>query len=323
MRINRGLLSWGLFFVVLGAVPLAVRQGLVDEETVAQAWTLWPLLLILGGVGLLLRRTPIEPLAGVATAATFGLIVGGMLASGSVPLASCGDEQGGQPFASRSGELGPTAEVDLQLNCGELTVRALPGSAWAIEGVDEDGAGPQADASIDRLEIDSGTTTDVFETRDRWTVALPTETVIELEARVNAGASRLELAGLNLARLDVGVNAGQLTLDLGGVAALGELEVTLNAVGSSRIVLPNLTFSGSVQANAAGGIRLCAPTGVGLRLTVSDSVASSHNYGSRGLVQDGNVWQTPDYDTASARIDLRTRANAGSFQLEPEGACDA
>jgi hypothetical protein len=323
MRINRGLLNWGLFFVVLGGVSLAVRQGVVGEETVSQAWTLWPILLILWGVGLILRRTPIEPLTGVAAAATFGLIVGGVLASGSVPLASCGDEQGARPFALRSGELGTSAQVELELNCGELTVRATQGTQWTIEGVDEDGAGPRIDASPNRLEIDSGPTSDVFDARDRWTVALPTETGMDLETRVNAGANRLELNGLNLRRLDVGVNAGELSLDLGGVAALGELEVTLNAVGNSRIVLPNLTFSGSVQANAAGGIRLCAPTGVGLRLTAGDSVASSNNYGSRGLVQDGNVWETPDYDAASTRIDLRTQANAGSFQLEPEGACDA
>ena len=46
MRVNRGLLGWGVFFIVLGAVPLAVRSGLLSEASLANAWQLWPLLLI-------------------------------------------------------------------------------------------------------------------------------------------------------------------------------------------------------------------------------------------------------------------------------------
>ncbi len=323
MHMNRGLLSWGLFLIILGAIPLAVRQGLISEESVARAWTLWPLLLILAGVGLLLRRTPIEPLAGLATAAVFGLIAGSLIAGGSFPTASCGDEQGSRPFTGQSGELGASAEVDLQLNCGELTIATAAGSGWSIEGVDKDGDGPRIDASEGALEIESGGTEDVFDARDRWTVTLPTDTELELRTQVNAGASRIDLRGANLGRLEVGVNAGEATLDLRAVAAIGELDVQLNAVGGSRILLPPLSFSGTVEANAAGGIRLCAPRAVGLRLTVNDSVASSHNYGSRSLVQEGSVWETPGFDSAVNRIDLRTQVNAGSFELEPAGSCDA
>ena len=40
MRINRGLLGWGLFFIVVGSVPLAVQSGLIDEDVVRRAWQL-------------------------------------------------------------------------------------------------------------------------------------------------------------------------------------------------------------------------------------------------------------------------------------------
>lgn len=323
MRINRGLLGWGLFFIVLGAVPLAVRQGLVAEETVARAWTLWPLLLILGGLGLLLRRTPIEPVAGLAVAAVFGLIAGSLIATGTVPLAGCGDEQGAQPFASRSGQLGDRAEVDLELNCGELTVRVADGAGWSLEGSDEDGQGPRVNESSGSLEIRSDRDGNVLDSRDRWTVTLPGASELDLDAQVNAGTARLDLDGARLSNLKVAVNAGEATVDIGGVAQLGALEVQFNAVGSPRIILPNLSFDGSIEANAAGGVRICAPSGAGLRFTVNDSFAASHNYASRGLTQNGNVWSTSGYDQASTKIDLRTQVNAGSFQLEPEGACDA
>ena len=57
MHVNRALLGWGVFFLVLGSVPLAVRYGLVDASAFATAWQLWPLLLIGAGLGLVLART--------------------------------------------------------------------------------------------------------------------------------------------------------------------------------------------------------------------------------------------------------------------------
>jgi hypothetical protein len=323
MRINRGLLKWGLFFIVLGAVPLAVRQGLVDEDTVARAWTLWPLLLVLAGIALLLRRTPVETAADLAVSVLFGLIAGGLLASGTVPVAGCGDDQAGQPFQARSGDLADRADVELELSCGELTVQVAEGTRWTVEGADEDGDGPRLDASSGSLEVRSDRDTGFLDARDRWTVTLPAASEIALDARVNAGAGRLDLANARLRALHVGVNAGEATIDLGEVAALGELDIELNAVGNPRIVLPNLSFSGRIEANAAGGVRICAPVGAGLRFTVNDSFAASHNFAARGLTQDGNVWSTPGFDQAATRIDLRTQVNAGNFELEPEGACDA
>jgi hypothetical protein len=50
VRVNRSLLGWGVFLIVLGAVPLAVREGLVSEDVVANAWQLWPLVLVGAGV---------------------------------------------------------------------------------------------------------------------------------------------------------------------------------------------------------------------------------------------------------------------------------
>lgn len=57
MRIDRGLLDWGAFLIVLGAVPLAARAGYLDTDTLRRAWELWPLVLIGIGLGLILQRT--------------------------------------------------------------------------------------------------------------------------------------------------------------------------------------------------------------------------------------------------------------------------
>ena len=48
---------------------------------------------------------------------------------------------------------------------------------------------------------------------------------------------------------------------------------------------------------------------------------SSYDFGSAGLVQVGDTWETPGYDTAVTRIELQIEANAGSFRLDPEEGC--
>jgi len=39
VNVDRRLLGWGLFFILLGGIPLAVKGGLLDEQMVGQ----WPL----------------------------------------------------------------------------------------------------------------------------------------------------------------------------------------------------------------------------------------------------------------------------------------
>ena len=40
MHIRRGFLGWGVFLILAGAVPLAVRSGYLSEDQVGQLWTL-------------------------------------------------------------------------------------------------------------------------------------------------------------------------------------------------------------------------------------------------------------------------------------------
>src|SRR3972149_8168205 len=82
MHIDRRLLGWGAFFVMAGAIPLLVRADLVQRDVMGNWPSLWPLLLIGGGLGLLLRGTPFHVLGGTVSVLTAGVMVGGLLTSG-------------------------------------------------------------------------------------------------------------------------------------------------------------------------------------------------------------------------------------------------
>ena len=42
MQIDRRLVGFGLFLITVGTVMVAVRQGVLSEETAGRAWSLWP-----------------------------------------------------------------------------------------------------------------------------------------------------------------------------------------------------------------------------------------------------------------------------------------
>jgi LiaF transmembrane domain len=324
MHVRRGALGWGVFLILAGSIPLLVRAGVLSDSQVRGLWTLWPMILIGLGVGLLLARTRFSFVGGVIVAATFGLIVGGLLSSGfnGVTAGACGSSEGASAFPSQVGILDAgRASVDIDLDCGDVAVGTAGGVGWTVMGESRGGRSPEVESDADRLAIhtiDGGGLFGIFSTRSSWQVTIPNVPVTDLELDANAGRATLALDGANLGVIDIGLNAGSTTVDLAGVAALRELRMELNA-GSAGITFPNLTMTGTIEANA-GAVRLCVPANVGLRIETGGSFAASYDF--HDLVEDESVWTSPGYDSAPVRIDLRTDGTAASFTLDPEGGCD-
>jgi hypothetical protein len=326
VRINKDMLGWGVFFIVAGGVPLAVQTGALAPGLLDRWWSFWPLILVGIGLGLIFTKTPFEVLGGLLVSATIGLLVGGALASGfgglaGFPSGVCGPDEGGTPFAARSGTLGPQAQVHVELDCGEVEVRTAQGDGWTVEGTDDDGGGPQVEGGPDELDIGppGDGPTNLLGERDQWFITLPTTSRLDVELELNAGRMTIDLEDARVGVVNVDVNAGQAIIDLNGIAEIDGIEVGINA-GELGLELPSASLTGSIEANA-GSIRLCAPRDVALRLHTGDSVLSSQDFGDAGLIQSGEVWESPGYDTAVNRIELRTEANAGSFRLHPEEGC--
>jgi hypothetical protein len=327
MRINRGFLGWGVFLVLVGAVPLAVRGGYLTEEQIPSIVSLWPLILIGIGVGILLARTRFAFAGGLLIAATFGLMVGGWLAGGvdGIGGATCGPGGTTAPFPVREGPLtDASASIDLDLNCGSVTVDVRPGNTWRIEGRDREGIGPNVDADNDSLRVrshdDRGDFLNALSDRETWQVSLPDSPLLDINFNLNAGSSRLDLGTAAIEAFELDLNAGSATIDLGSARQLGDLDIGINA-GSIALTLPAQSLRGAIEVNA-GSVALCVPPGVGLRLHTNESIVASYDFEDRGLVKDGSTWETPGFQTAGIQVELVTKATAGSFSLNPEDGCD-
>jgi hypothetical protein len=327
MRVNRGLLGWGVFFIVLGAVPVAVRAGVVTEEWVRTAWQLWPLLLIGIGLGLVLERTRFGIVGGLVIAVTFGLMGGALIATGfRFPFGdtACGAGEDGERFAEHRGEFTGEAAVSIDLDCGELHAGAADGSGWLVSGQSTDGAPPDIVAGPERLALRSPESAGlgVLGGGGRYELTLPRAAPVRVQVSVNAGQADLDLAGMQVPSVSASVNAGAANLDLSSSLALERVSASVNA-GSLSIALPapTGTIEGSASVNA-GTLELCVPPGTPLRVRVGGSPLGAHNLGDRGLVQDDEVWTTPGSAGAAAVVSLNLSVNLGSFTLDPEDGCD-
>ncbi len=323
MSVDRRLLNWGIFLVLLGVLPLAAHQGWISADTLGRAWQLWPLLLIGSGVGLILSRTRFAFLGGLIVAATFGIIIGGAIAGGfNLANFGCGGSSGaGAPVLidNQHGSFGPSPRVELRLNCGTLNVAPATGAEWTLTATGDERTRPVVTPGSDLLLVRSpeGIVFPPFggNRSATWTVGLPAGPAIDLRAELNASDARVSLAGLTLSNAVVNANAAATRLDLGSTS-VARIDLEVNAA-DLRVTLPTAGTVGSISANAAS-VHLCAQPGAHLRFSVGDSTISSDNFGSRGLVRVSNTWETPG--AAGPVVDLRLDGNAASFTLEgPEG----
>ena len=329
MRVNRGLLGWGVFFIVLGAVPLAVREGALDPAVVRRAWELWPLILVGVGLGLILARTRLAVLGGLVVAVTLGLMGGALIATGFNPgigVTTCGFGGGseGTPFAEQRGTFASDATVRLDMSCGDLATTAADGTGWTVAGASADGRPPELRRGDTLLVVTSPERNGVamVSAASTWQVTLPRSSAIDLELSVNAGTTDVDLAGMTVPNIEASINAGKARIDASGTRQLDGVNVSVNA-GSLVLLLPVPAdpLGGEISVNA-GSASICVPDGVALRFR-SDESLGSVNFGDRGLVRNGDTWSTPGYDgTAGPRIDLAVSANLGSITLDPEDGCD-
>jgi hypothetical protein len=324
MQVDRRLVSFGIFFLVFGGVLLGARQGWIPEDVVASLWQLWPVLLIAIGLSIILSRGSGAWIGGAFAAAVLGVIAAGLVQTGIGPFVGCGGtDQPGTAFEEQSGQLASTSSVGVTFSCGDLQVSTVAGSTWTIAGSSKDGRQPDVHTTDGGIEIEPRDKSVIGfgGGRESWRITLPREPTIDLGVTLNAGSGRLELAGAHLAGVDVTVNAGSLSLDFREAEAMQSLDGTVNA-GSNVTWLPNLPIRGDLTVNA-GSLVICAPEGLGLRLTTGDNPISSNDFDRAGLVKTGDGWETPRYATAAIRTELDVTANAGSLSLNPTQPCGA
>jgi Domain of unknown function (DUF5668) len=315
MRIRRGLLFGGIFFITVGGLTLLVRSGVIDASRFDDVWQLWPLILVGFGIALILGRSRVALIGTIIAALTVGTIVGGAIASGGDWIAAVTD-CGRPPFDQTTSEVGGfsgPSTVDLSIRCGTLDLGTDPGAGWTF-GASYRGPAPVLHGTANELQIrvpeGSGTR------YQDWTISAGTQTLSEVQIQANAATATITLAGAKLTALGLQANAGDLRLD-GTNATIHGLDLQINAA-RARVTLDG-DASGDLQVNA-GAIDLCVPADASLRFDVKDQITFATNLADRGLTQDGTIW-TRTGTEGGGTITLGIEGNAATLTLDPEGGC--
>jgi hypothetical protein len=326
MRIDRGLLNWGVFLILLGGVPLAVQQGWADSGIAGDLWRLWPLILVGIGLGLVLRWTPLAWLGGALVAGTLGLIVGALIAGGvsGISGACVGLGSGGETTSRSGAATGSSFDLELELSCGTLTVGRETGSTWSVEALHSPDRPPIIEGTVTglslRQDLDGGIFVLGQQTRDEWQVGLPAGIPVSASLTLNAVDAELDPGSGPLDALAGTFNAADVDLDLGGATSIDtvRLALTFNAA-SADLTLPAISLNGRATLNASS-LALCVPASAELRVE-HEGTLSSDNLDQTGLVESRGGWQTEGYDTASARVDLGLSSTVSSITLERPEVC--
>ncbi|HEY8199460.1 MAG TPA: hypothetical protein VIF44_06775 [Candidatus Limnocylindrales bacterium] len=318
MRIDRGRLGWGVFFLTLGLVPLAIKLGWVDPAWFEGIWRLWPLILVGIGIGLILRRTAFAAVGNVIVGLTFGLIIGGALATPINNGISCIPTGGtGSGPTTQTGTFsGTTAEVSVAFPCADVVVGTKAGADWTVAatGVEADQIDITADATS--LEVDRAGSTAIWNqgTDAHVEVDLPTSPEMGLDIDASAGSVAANLGGARLSDLSMSVNAAEATARL-AEAVIGSLSLSVNA-GSADISLPASPFDGSASVNA-GSLSLCVPEGTAIRITSSSALGSVD--AGPGFTHEGDAWVTSAWTSAGIGSEMRLSVNLGSAEIRSGG----
>lgn len=316
MRIRPGLLFWGIFFLLLGGIPLLVRAGALDATVLADAWRLWPLLLVGLGIALILGRTSAGLVGTALAAVVLGVAAGGALASGTGFIGNvggCGSETATDQRLEDAGTFSGPMTASFDLDCGSLDLSTRDGSDWSVDAAYAGGA-PTLERSDATLGLRSPEGFGVR--RQNWDVTLPADQAREIRIDANASSVSGRLSGAQLTDFHLSLNAGDARIDA-SEGSLGRIDVSANA-GRIRLRLGSDT-AGSLSANA-GALELCTPPGAALNFRVQEQLTFAHNFDDQGLVHNGDMW-TREGATGAPTIDLSIQGNAASFSLDPVGGC--
>ena len=318
MRIHRRFLYAGVFLVAIGGVLVASDQRAVDTATLTDALRLWPLAVIAIGLGLVLRRTQVGLPGGMVAAALPGLVLGSAFAIAPRFVGDCGARGEPANVATTRGVFDGPATVSVRSGCGSMHLSTAPGNAWQLNARNTSGRTPRIDSSARSLAV-AGTSHDgdFFDAgRDAWDLTLPTSELDDLSLVVFAGHAQVDLPGARIDRLALTVNAASAAVDA-SATSIAEVSAVVN-VGSLSFELPAASdLTGSLRVGA-GELRICAPPGLGLRVT---SIGTGERISVDSVAQRTSEWQSPDYASATHRADLRVSATFGGVDINPAGGC--
>jgi N-terminal domain of toast_rack, DUF2154 len=184
-----------------------------------------------------------------------------------------------------AGELNVTGGAD-QLMEGDFSYNV---AAWKPK-VNYDVSGDTGKLSVRQGEGSKGPS--IGNARNEWDLRLNDEIPTDLDVRMGAGESDLDLDSLALKGLDLKMGAGKTTVDLAGDYGQSFDASIEGGVGEATVRLPSKV---GVKVNAEGGIG---------------------KINADGLRREGQAYVNDAYSNSDVTLNVNVRSGVGQIKLE-------
>jgi hypothetical protein len=280
--------------VVIGVVLLLQTLGVLSWGLWTTLWRFWPVLLILLGLSIVLRRTPAWIMPTIALLALAGMV------GAAYAIHDSSTEGTYSGSFSEALEGADKARVEVDFGAGTLSLAELTASSDNLVEGEFSGAAGEVRTSVRRegdevtlkLSRDGSGWSWGVSPKEVWDVGLSQRIPIDLDVDVGASDVNLDLSDLLVRKF--GLETGAASVDVTFPRAAGETEA-------------------SVRAGAAS-LDLFVPEGVAASITI-DSGVSSVNVDEGRFPKAGDRYESPDFESAQNKLTLDIDVGAASLKV--------
>jgi len=286
---------WGIVLLFIGIVFLLQTLNVLPWNLWETLWRFWPAIIIIIGICILMRRTNIWLISLLTV-----IILGGCLGI-AIYQHGTGETTSGKTTATYTQPLDNIQQADINIDfaAGSMDIANLPADSTALIKAEtetkDDTSSMNAEFSKQQTgaQLDLSTINQQFWPGKGITWDLKFSPGVPLTFNINASAStvNLDLKDLEIAGIDIEVNAGNVDLSLPD---------------------PGGTIPVTVKANAAHVV-IDLPDGAAARIQGSANVGSL-DIDSR-FTKEGNDYFTQNYDRSTNRFELEVESNVGSIEI--------
>ena len=313
MRKYVGSISRGLLLITLGVIFFLLNYDILSWSFWVHVADLWPLILILAGIGLLFsRRVPMSAvlLVFLLSMVAYSMVVGDKPLPGQMNNFFNGGTTETRPISVPLPPDVKKARVNLNLGGAKVSVAALDSGSSENQLMTGNYQGLEK-GNVSGSEKSGLSTT---QSGDTLNVTLLSASFGRKSSHINGSNFELNLS--NKVHYDLDMSAGAIdgTMDLSHLL----VDNLIISTGASDFSLAfgdtGIATRGKIDSGASK-LTLVIPENVGVSIHLN-GVATSTNFMGSGLLSDDKNWESPKYAEAKTKIDLDISMAAGSVQLE-------
>ena len=289
-----GVPIWGIFLLFLGVVFLLQTLHILPWGLWEILWRFWPVLIIIIGLGILLRRCNVWLVSLLVLAMLGGCLGIAIWQYGLSPSI----ESYSEPLSDME-----RARIEVDFAAGNITIGSLPPDSPNFVEADSEVRNSHGNMSVDfhqqdgegRLYLSTERVNQRFwgEVGVRWEVRLTRNIPLTLNIKSAASNTELTLSELEVTELRLDVDAG-----------------------NCKVMMPSSTGTTYVYIKAdVANIEVNIPDGVDAKIWV-DTDLSAFDVDESRFPKQGDYYISDNFDTAQNRIYLEIDSDVGRVEVK-------